>query len=166
METLFPKHTGPHLRSRQQRQRTYRRSKRWIDANAGGGRTERRGTAHLCQQTGSTERDERRGDHRQARPALPQEQKLVYPGHVRDQRRRSLRRPGLALQPAEERKSLSLSPLEDQWFINSIMENSCRRLFSIILWSIIFTYNKNNNPNNTKFTFLFCFPAILRYLSI
>lgn len=84
METLFPKHTGPHLRSRQQRQRTYRGSKRRTDANASGGRTERRRAADLREQTGPAERDERRGDYGQARPALPQEPQLVHPGHLRD----------------------------------------------------------------------------------
>jgi len=51
---------------------------------------------------GSPQRDERRRDHRQAGPARPAPAQLVHPGHLRHQRGRAVRGPGLALQPAEE----------------------------------------------------------------
>lgn len=41
-------------------------------------------------------------DHRQARLARPPPAQLVHPGHLRHQRGRLVRGPGLALQPAEE----------------------------------------------------------------
>lgn len=47
---------------------------------------------------------ERCRDNGQAGPALPTPPQLVHPGHVRHQRRRSLRGPGLAGQSAEEQK--------------------------------------------------------------
>ena len=51
---------------------------------------------------GSAERDERGRDHRQARSSLAASAQLVHPGDVRDQRRRTLRGPRLAGQPAQE----------------------------------------------------------------
>lgn len=56
---------------------------------------------------GSAERDERGGDNGQAGPALAAQPQLVHPGDVRYVRRRAVRGPGLALQPAEERKPLT-----------------------------------------------------------
>lgn len=51
---------------------------------------------------GSPQRYERCRDHRQAGLARPPSAQLVHPGHLRHQRRRPVRGPGLALQPAEE----------------------------------------------------------------
>ena len=51
---------------------------------------------------GSPQRYERCRDHRQAGPARPPPAQLVHPGHLRHQRGRLVRGPGLALQPAEE----------------------------------------------------------------
>lgn len=55
---------------------------------------------------GSAKCNERRRDNGQARPALLKESKLVHPGDVRHQRRRTLRGPRLALESAQERQSL------------------------------------------------------------
>jgi len=51
---------------------------------------------------GFAERDERGRDHGQAGPAHAAQPQLVHPGHLRHQRRRPLRGPRLAGQPAQE----------------------------------------------------------------
>uniref|UniRef100_A0A674PER6 ADP-ribosylation factor 2b n=1 Tax=Takifugu rubripes TaxID=31033 RepID=A0A674PER6_TAKRU len=56
----------------------------------------------VCGSPGSPQRHERCRDHRQAGAARPPSAQLVHPGHLRHQRRRPVRGPGLALQPAEE----------------------------------------------------------------
>ncbi len=50
---------------------------------------------------GSAKCHERRGDHRQARPALTSQSQLVHPGHLCNHRWRPLRGSRLAVQPAE-----------------------------------------------------------------
>uniref|UniRef100_A0A3P9MH61 ADP-ribosylation factor 1 n=1 Tax=Oryzias latipes TaxID=8090 RepID=A0A3P9MH61_ORYLA len=58
---------------------------------------------HYFQNTqGSPQRHECCRDHRQAGLARPPSAQLVHPGHLRHQRRRPVRGPRLALQPAEE----------------------------------------------------------------
>ena len=52
--------------------------------------------------TGSPKCDDIRRTHRQVGAPLAAPQKLVHPGHVRHQRRRPVRRPGVAVKPAEE----------------------------------------------------------------
>jgi len=97
--------------------------------------------------TGLAERDERgRGDG-QAGPAHAAQPQLVHPGHLRHERRRPLRGPGLAGQPAQK------SPLEKNTasFLCFSLKK-CRSLtmlhFSILLQpTVIFIFENTNYSN-------------------
>uniref|UniRef100_A0A452UJS5 ADP-ribosylation factor 2 n=1 Tax=Ursus maritimus TaxID=29073 RepID=A0A452UJS5_URSMA len=66
---------------------------------------------HYFQNTqGSSQCDECSRNNRQARLTFPPPEKLVHSGHLCHQRRWALRRPGLALQPAQNAEVIGSAP--------------------------------------------------------
>lgn len=87
----LPEHARHHFRRRLERSRACVRGARGAAAHAERGRAARCAAAGVREQAGSAQRDERGGDHGQARPPRAPTADVVHPGRVRDERGWSLR---------------------------------------------------------------------------